>query len=131
MKKWGLFLGGVATGVVLTFLFAYIVTLAGGKSSPDGVTNFDQPGQIMNEQSVEVFQVIADNAALVRGKDPNSYSDSYILGTVYLLRNYDGKYYYDDEIITLPKGKKFQQTGIYRYDTPKGMSKTVAIIEIK
>lgn len=131
MKKWGLFLGGVATGVVLTFLFAYIVTLAGGKSSPDGVTNFDQPGQIMNEQSVEVFQVIADNAALVRGKDPNSYSDSYILGTVYMLRNYDGKYYYDDEIITLPKGKKFQQTGIYRYDTPKGMSKTVAIIEIK
>lgn len=131
MKKWGLFLGGVATGVVLTFLFAYIVTLAGGKSSLDGVTNFDQPGQIMNEQSVEVFQVIADNAALVRGKDPNSYSDSYILGTVYLLRNYDGKYYYDDEIITLPKGKKFQQTGIYRYDTPKGMSKTVAIIEIK
>lgn len=68
MKKWGLFLGGVATGVVLTFLFAYIVTLAGGKSSPDGVTNFDQPGQIMNEQSVEVFQVIADNAALVHGK---------------------------------------------------------------
>lgn len=131
MKKWGLFLGGVATGVVLTFLFAYIVTLAGGKSSLDGVTNFDQPGQIMNEQSVEVFQVIADNAALVRGKDPNSYSDSYILGTVYMLRNYDGKYYYDDEIITLPKGKKFQQTGIYRYNTPKGMSKTVAIIEIK
>lgn len=130
MKKWGLFLGGVATGVVLTFLFAYIVTLAGGKSSPDGVTNFDQPGQIMNEQSVEVFQVIADNAALVHGKDPDSFSDLY-LGTVYMLRNYDGKYYYDDEIITLPKGKKFQQTGIYRYDTPKGMSKTVAIIEIK
>lgn len=58
----------------------------------------------MNEQSVEVFQVIADNAALVHGKDPNSFSDLY-LGTVYMLRNYDGKYYYDDEIITLPKGK--------------------------
>ncbi len=129
MKNWGLFLGGVVTGVILTFLFAYFYAY-GSNDGLSGVTNFDQPGQVINESSVKVMQVVGDNAALVRGQDNDSYDDWY-LGSIYLLRNNEGKYYCDDEIIRRPAGKKFRQTGIYKYEAKSGDYKTVAIIEIK
>lgn len=128
MKNWGLFLGGVATGVILTFLVAFIYTYSSG-AGPAGVTNFNQPGQVVNESSVKVMQVVADNAALVRGKDDSS--DDWYFGPIYLLRNYDGKYYTDDEIIRKPSGKVFRQTGVYKYEAKSGDYKTVAIIELK
>lgn len=129
MKNWGLFLGGVVTGVILTFLFAYFYAY-GSNDGLSGVTNFDQPGQVINESSVKVMQVVGDNAALVRGQDNNRHDDWYF-GSIYLLRNYEGKYYCDDEIIRRPAGKKFKQTGIYKYEAKSGDCKTVAIIEIK
>lgn len=128
MKNWLIFLGGVVTGVILTFLIAFIITY-GGSNSPAGVTNFDQPGQVVHESSVKVMQVVGDNAALVRGK--NDSSDDWYFGPVYLLRNYDGKYYTDDEIVKKPSGKVFRQTGVYKYEAKSGDYKTVAIIELK
>lgn len=128
MKKWALFLGGVVTGVVLTFLIAFIYTYS-GSGVPAGVTNFDQTGQVIDESSVKVMQVIGNNAALVRGKQ--SRSDDWYFGPIYLLRNYEGKYYTDDEIIKKPFGKEFRQTGVYNYEAKSGDSKTVAIIELK
>ena len=129
MKNWGLFLGGVVTGVILTFLIAFIITYS-GNNSPAGVTNFDQPGQVVHESSVKVMQVVADNAALVRGQSNDRHDDWYF-GTIYLLRNYDGKYYTDDEIVKKPSGKVFRQTGVYKYEAKSGDYKTVAIIELK
>lgn len=129
MKNWGIFLGGVATGVVLTFLVAFIVA-RGGNNAPAGVTNFDKPGQVVHETSVKVMQVVGENAALVRGKD-NAHDNDWYFGPVYLLRNYDGQYYYDDEIIRKPAGKVFRQTGVYKYEAKSGDYKTVAIIEIQ
>lgn len=129
MKKWGLFLGGVATGIVLTFLFAFFYAY-GDNNGLSGATNFDQPGQVIDESSVKVMQVVGDNAALVRGQDNDRLEDWYF-GAIYLLRNDDGKYYCDDEIIKRPIGKKFRQTGIYKYTTKSGDYKTVAIIELK
>lgn len=128
MKNWGLFLGGVVTGVILTFFIALIYTYSSG-NGPTGVTNFDQPGQVVNESSVKVMQVVGNNAALVRGKSDSS--DKWYFGTIYLLRNYDGKYYTDDEIIKKPYSKVFRQTGVYKYEAKSGDYKTVAIIEIK
>ena len=49
---------------------------------------------------------------------------------LYLLRNNDGKYYYDDEIVGVPSGKVVRQTGIYKYQTKSEDYKTVPIIEI-
>ena len=129
MKNWGLFLGGVVTGVILTFLVAFIVSYT-ENNGPSGVTNFDEPGQVMNESSVKVMQVVGENAALVIGKSSNRLDNVY-MGSVYLLRNYDGKYYYDDEIINKPTDKAFRQTGVYRYEAKSGDYKTVAIIEIQ
>lgn len=125
MKKWILFIGGVVTGVILTLLVAFIFTYS-SKTDPSGVKNFEYVGDVIDEPTVQVFQVIGDNAALVNG---GAVGVLY-LGPVYLLRNYDGKYYYDDQIVKKPKGKEFRQTGIYRYETKSGY-KTVPIIELK
>ena len=129
MKNWGLFLGGVVTGVILTVLIAVIYSHS-SNNGLSGVTNFEKVGDVINESSVKVFQVLSDNAALVHGRDENSYSKSY-WGPVYLLRNYDGKYYYDEEIVKKPAGKQFRQTGIYRYYNVEVGYKTVPIIELR
>ena len=139
MKKYGLFFGGVLTGIVLTFLVLIVVAEVGSHGDLiDGVTNFEQVGDVIDETSVKVLQVVGANAALVNGQgihginggQPDWYFGQVYFGQVYLLRNYDGKYYYDDEIVECPSGKQFRQTGIYQYDSKAGY-KTVPIIELK
>lgn len=121
MKNWGIFLGGVGTGVVLTIVVAVFINL-GVNSDPIGVTNFDRPGEVIERSSLEVLQVVTNTSALV-----STYGWS---NTIYLLRNHEGKYYYDDERIELPNGTVFRQTGIYKYTTKAGDVKTVPVIEI-
>lgn len=125
MKKWLIFVLGALTGIVLTFLVAFIFTL--GKSNNNDVTWFDEPGEVVNQRSFEVFQVLEDHAALVHGK--SDYGNLY-LGAVYLLTNDDGKYYYDDEIVKVPSDMVVRQVGIYQYQTKSDFGKTVPIIEI-
>lgn len=123
MKKWLIFGGGVLTGVVLTFVFAFIFSAS---RSNNGVTWFENAGDVIDESSFEVFQVISEDAALVHGK---SECGSYF-GAVYLLTNGAGKYYYDDEIVKVPNGKVVRQVGIYQYQTKSDFGKTVPIIQI-
>lgn len=47
-----------------------------------------------------------------------------------LIVNRERKYYYDDEIVKVPKGKVVRQVGIYQYPTQNDMMKTVPIIMI-
>ena len=123
MKKWLIFLGGVVTGVLLTFLFAFV--LSGQREAPavedNGVTMFEQPGDVINETGFEVFQALEQGAALAKGKKEWM--------TVYMLVNDEGKYYYDDEKVTVPSGKVARQIGIYQYETNSGRPKTVPIVK--
>ena len=110
MNKWLIFIAGIFVGVILTGFYNNIKLTSKSPESEnsetvneqDGVKMFDEPGEIFNETSFKVFQVIADNAALVRC---NSKYDLYT-GTVCLLINKEGKLYYDDEIIKCPKAQK-------------------------
>ena len=123
MKKWLIFLGGVVTGVLLTFLFAFV--LSGQREAPavedNGVTMFEQPGDVINETGFEVFQSLEQGAALAKGKKEWM--------TVYMLVNDEGKYYYDDEKVNVPSGKIARQIGIYQYETNSGRPKTVPIVK--
>ncbi len=47
-----------------------------------------------------------------------------------LLINDEGKYYYDDQIIEIPKGKCLRQIGVYKYMTKAEFEKTVPIAKI-
>lgn len=145
MKKWMIFVIGLVAG----FAIAFLIDLLGGKDSSepqkkekveakaekepepepeedDGITFFDEPGEILNDKSFKVFQVVAKDAALVKCK---SKYDMY-LGTTCLILNREGKLYYDDEIIKVPQGKVARQMGVYQYPNRDGMIKTVPIIEI-
>ena len=71
--------------------------------------------------------MLAPNAALASGNtNYGTYS-----GITCLLINKAGKYYYDEEIVKVPKGKVARQVGIYQYPNKEGMIKTVPIIEIR
>lgn len=122
MKKWGIFLGGVATGIILTIVIALIINNVGINDNPIGVIDFDKPGEVIDESYVEVLQVITNTSALVIGSGWHE--------KCYLLRNHEGKYYYDNEKIQLPKETVFRQMGIYKYTSKAGDSRTVPIIEI-
>ena len=89
----------------------------------DDIKLFDEPGDIIKENSLKVFQVLTDHTALVR--NINSY-----VGTVYLITNKDNEYYYDNQEIDIPKNKEIRQIGIYRYPTQNDVIKTVPIIMI-
>ena len=132
MKKWLIFGGGFLVGIVVTFLMLVVIGLANKKSSPTipGATMFEQPTEVVQESSFKVMQAIHDNAALVNAKG-GSYSVSDVYrGTLYLLVNHEGHFYYDEEIIKVPKGKKVRQVGIYRYQTRMNIEKTIPVIEI-
>ena len=42
--------------------------------------------------------------------------------------NDNGEYYYDEQIIKVPKGKCMRQVGIYKYQAKSGIEKTVPIV---
>ena len=96
----------------------------------DGITWFEQPCDEIESNSFEVFQVIGENAALVRGKEHDDWDLDIYTGAVYLLTNQEGKYYYDEEIVKVPEGKVAKQVGIFQYETKSEFRKTVPIIQI-
>lgn len=133
MKKWVIYLLGVLTGIVLMFAVAFIVNLNASQKDSfnelennDGITFFKEPGEIININSVEVFQVLDEQAALVMCENERGFYREPIC----LIVNNEGKYYYDDQIIKISEGEVFKQVGIYQYPTKNGDIKTVPIIKI-
>ena len=141
MKKWMIFVTGIVFGFVLSFIIDKLVNNedsepqpkekveAKAEEEPEGIEGLhllDEPGEIIKEESVKVFQVLAEDAALAHGK--NEYGDYY--GTIYLIVNNEGKYYYDDEMVKVPTGKVFRQIGVYQYPTRQDIVKTVPVIMI-
>lgn len=129
MKKWLIFGGGVLTGIVLTFVFAFIFS-ASRSGINGGATWFEKPGDVIEVKAFKVFQVLGKDAALVNGQSHEDLDLDIFAGAVYLLTNEDGKYYYDDEVIRVPEGKVARQVGIYQYQTNSNFGKTVPIIQI-
>lgn len=143
MKKWMIFVAGIVFGFVLSFVIDKLVNNGDSELQPkekveakteaeaepegiEGLHLLDEPGEIIKEESIKVFQVLAKDAALAHGK--NEYGDYY--GMIYLLVNKEGKYYYDDEMVKVPKGKVLRQIGVYQYPTRQDIVKTVPVIMI-
>lgn len=131
MKKLLIFGAGVLTGVVLTVVFALVVSSIQQPKGLSGAKLFEKPGEVIDVKSFKVFQVIGDNAALVAGGEIGRYSgDEIFMGPTFVVTNDEGKYYYDEEIIRVPENRVARQVGIYRYRNNAGMEKTVPIIKI-
>lgn len=127
MKKIWVYLLGVLSGVVLMFIIGFIINL----TNTSNVNFFDKPGEIITIQRLtgeteavqrfEVFQALESGTALASG-------GGLFQEIVVLLWNDEGIPYYDNQIVTAPKGKCFRQVGIYKYETTNKMIKTVPIV---
>lgn len=143
MKRIWVYLLGVLTGIVFTFLVLLVVSAAmRSKESTEvrteagtkieilpGIRLFDQPGEEINETGFKVFQSLTDGFALASGKG-GAYSEDLYRGLTVLLYDKEGNPYYDAQIIKAPEGKCFRQVGIYKYTANSGMVRTVPVVQL-
>lgn len=121
MKKGVVFILGVLTGILLTFIFAVIYShhLESDPENDPRITYFDTPSEFTGSDKYEVFQVLR-NGALAR-------SDDFVV--VYIIANGQNTFY-DDQIIRATNGYKFIQLGTYRYSSKLG-ERVVPVIEVQ
>lgn len=124
------FIGGIVVGIILTIVTLFFIganIIQEQEEEDQKTTMFEEPGDVIDVKSFKVFQVVEEGKALVNGESESS-SGLYI-GAVYMLTNDEGKLYYDDEIVKVPKGKEARQIGIFEYKANLGQ-KTVPIVRI-
>ena len=121
------YVGGVVTGIVLVFAFAFIVN-----STQQGLANaisrdvvmFEKPQQVVAARNLRVIQVLPDGSALATVDIMENNG-----GMVVMFLAKEGVSYYDDQKIKVPSGKCLRQVGTYTYESKMGM-KTVPVVEI-
>jgi len=126
MKNLLVFIGGLVAGILATFLFLYLISVA---DKPNdgliGLTKFLEKGEcIPTKTELEIFQVLEPNMDLT---ETGNYPDRIMV----LLVNYDGKSYYDNQKIIVPAKKCARQIGTYQYRTRIGIDKTVPAVVIE
>lgn len=126
MKKIWVYLLGVLTGIVLTFMVLLIIGNSNKQKSPDGVEFFDEAGEVMECSDYQVFQALGDGYALAW--ELSGFGIPNPLGSVVLLYDETGYPYYDNQKISATDGKYFRQVGIFRYEQKTGDYATVPII---
>jgi len=133
MKNVLLFVGGMITGAALLVIVSLIIARISNSQIQQETTetraslyeNFEN-GEIINEKSFQVFQVLEDNAALVNGKSEYGM----YTGTTYLLIGKEGTTFYDEQIVEVPQGNVVRMNGTFRYTTRGDLDKTVPKIMI-
>lgn len=120
-KKILIYIAGIITGVILTFVFAYAITNNNDKSDDIKYFKNEISYEDKSSTSFKVFQVL-DNYALANEKSEyNMY-----LGKIVLLISNDISFY-SDQIIKVDNPK---QIGTYSYESQRGMQLTVPVIDI-
>lgn len=126
------FFGGFITGVIVTILALFLLYVSSQSETENlnpeesipGLLMFPEKGECITEEDLEIFQTIRPNMALAQfGEFPDE--------TLVLLVNYNGKSYYDDEIIEVPREKCARQLGTYQYQTKMEFQKTVPVVIIE
>ena len=137
MKKWVVFLLGSITGAILTIVILVIIgmsmnnsTMGGGTTnSYPGLVIFEQPAEEIKAPSFRVMQVISNNMALAHAGE-NKYGEVWYNGMLVLLTGDEGTYFYDDQIVEVPKRKIARHIGTYQYETKSEIRKTVPVVKI-
>lgn len=131
MKKIWVFIAGVGIGIVLLFVILMVIA----KVNNSGVTTFQKPGEVIEGDAFEVFQVLPSGDALAYVQESYSfdfdkkerYKDTSV---IVLLPCNEGKTYYDDQFIKIPEGKCARQIGVYKYTNNMNSEKTVPVVGI-
>ncbi len=143
MKNFFIFISGAIVGAVLMCVIAYFISYGGNTNN--GITFFEQAGECISENELQVIQVVNENAAIaveyekemVPHIDPvtgdvvrKEQRASVSTDLTVLIYNEEGNTYYDSQYISLPEGKCFRQVGTYRYVSNANNVKTIPIVEI-
>lgn len=121
-KSFLIYLGGIITGIILTFAFFFFVAL--GNTSDNNIVMFEKPQQEINVHSFEIMQVLPDGSALATVEDISN------IGMIVLFLADKEISYYDNQKIDVPSDKRVMQVGTYKYISRSEMEKTVPIVEI-
>ena len=121
MKKWIIYVLGVITGIILTFVFAFCVNLS-NNSGIIGLEMFEEPGDYMEYSQFEVFQVVESGCALAHADES--------FGSIVFIIPYESQQFYDDQKIVLKNDQCAQHVGTYKYSTKMEIEKTVPAIRI-
>ena len=130
MKKWVVFLLGFIVGIVFTFV-AIMLFVPTTSEKSNGMTFFEEPGECMSTLPFKVIQVVEDYGALACEVEYDSFLGDYVNNSLLVfLVNDNGEYYYDGQLVEVPKGKCMCQVGVYKYMSQMGIEKTVPIVKI-
>ena len=121
MKKWLIYVLGIITGIVLTFAFAFCINLS-NNSGIIGLEMFEESGEDMGYTQFEVFQVLDSGCALA---NPDDAFDA----TVLIIPD-EKQQFYDNQKIVLKNNQCAQRVGTYRYNTKRGIERTVPAVKI-
>lgn len=121
MKKWLIYVLGIITGIILTFVFAFCVNLS-NNSGIIGLEMFEEPGDYMEYSQFEVFQVVESGCALAHADDSSG-------AIVFIIPN-EKQQFYDDQKIVLKNDQCAQHVGTYKYSTKMDIEKTVPAVRI-
>lgn len=120
MNKWLIYVLGIITGIVLTLVFAFCVTLL-KKSSINGLEMSKEPMENMDYSQFEVFQVLESGCALAEAEDTHD---------IVLIIPGEKQQFYDNQKIILKNNQRAQRVGTFRYDSNIGIEKTVPAVKI-
>lgn len=126
MKKIWVYLLGVLTGIVVTFIVLAIIGNSNKQKSPDGVQFFDKAGEVMDCTNYQVFQALGDGYALAWELGEDGFPNP--LGSIALLYDENGSPYYDRQTVSASYEDCFRQVGIFRYKQKDGDYATVPIV---
>jgi hypothetical protein len=121
------FIAGLVVGASLIIAIGYITS--NQTAEPDnGITLFENEGErIGSESRYEVFQVVDGGALAIEISDeiwmPTELADLFL--------DESGNGFYDNQVITVPKGQCLRQLGLYRYITKDNIPKTVPVVAIR
>lgn len=87
-----------------------------------GLTLFEEKGECVSNNNLEVLQVLEPNFALVYERG------AFFGGLTMLITNDKNKVYYDGQVINLSKGTCWRSIGIYQYKSKGGDDKTVPVV---
>ena len=142
MKNWNWisFVAGIVAGIILMIGIGYFLSTRPlpenkGANGLPGLTmlNEGEKGSEINSKNIKVMQTLTPNTALTETSEDLKHTSDMVLynGPVVLYIAPENERLYDDQVITIPDGKKLVQVGTYRYETKKGDMRTVAAVEIK
>ena len=126
------YVAGIITGVVIVFAISFytVMNFSEGETKNQAVQLFDSPKQEIKATSFKVIQVLPDGSTLATYDNIIPEKDAPEYGMVVMFQVSEENSYYDDQVISLPKGKCFKQVGTYRYTTQQDIVKTVPVIAI-